>query len=114
MPVQHDDLHGNVPDDADVALLLIDVINDLEINGGEALLTQAVPMAVQLALLTRRAQQAGIPAVYMNDNFGRWQSDFAKPLAYYLEDAEHQHTLSHMQRVLRRTSGHRRRLISTP
>jgi nicotinamidase-related amidase len=86
MPVQHDDLHGNVPDDADVALLLIDVINDLEFDGGEALLTQALPMAAQLALLKRRAKQAGIPAVYVNDNFGRWQSDFAKLLAHCLHD----------------------------
>lgn len=86
MSAQHDDLHGNVPDDADVALLLIDVINDLEFDGGEALLTQAVPMAAQLALLKRRAKQAGIPAVYVNDNFGRWQSDFAKLLAHCLGD----------------------------
>jgi nicotinamidase-related amidase len=86
MPVQHDDLHGNVPDDAEAALLLIDVINDLEFDGGEALLTQAMPMAAQLALLKRRAKQAGIPAVYVNDNFGRWQSDFAKQLVHCLDD----------------------------
>ena len=30
MPAKNDDLHGNVPDKAEVALLLIDVINDLE------------------------------------------------------------------------------------
>jgi hypothetical protein len=30
MPTVNEDLHGNVPDKADVALLLIDVINDLE------------------------------------------------------------------------------------
>jgi nicotinamidase-related amidase len=82
MPVQHDDLHGNAPDNADVALLLIDVINDLEFDGGETLLTHALPMAAQLARLKRLARQAGIPAVYVNDNFGRWQSDFAKLLAH--------------------------------
>jgi nicotinamidase-related amidase len=86
MPVQHDDLHGNAPDDADVALLLIDVINDLEFDGGEALLTQALPMADKLAELKHRAAQAGIPALYVNDNFGRWQSDFAKLLAHCLDD----------------------------
>jgi len=31
------DLHGNAPDNASVALLLIDVINDLEFDGGEEL-----------------------------------------------------------------------------
>ena len=86
MLAKNDDLHGNVPDDAAVALLLIDVINDLEFDGGGALLTQAMPMAEQIAALKRRAKQAGIPAVYVNDNFGRWQSDFAKLLAHCLAD----------------------------
>jgi hypothetical protein len=39
-----DDLHGSAPDDAAVALLLIDVINDLAFDGGEALLAQALPV----------------------------------------------------------------------
>jgi nicotinamidase-related amidase len=86
MRATRDDLHGNVPDDADVALLLIDVINDLEFDGGEALRTQALPVAAHIAALKRRAKQAGIPAVYVNDNFGRWQSDFAKLLAHCLTD----------------------------
>jgi isochorismatase family protein len=86
MPAKYDDLHGNVPDDAAVALLLIDVINDLEFDGGEALLVQALPMATRIAALKRQATQAGIPAVYVNGNFGRWQSNFAKLLAPCLED----------------------------
>jgi nicotinamidase-related amidase len=86
MRATYDDLNGNVPDDADVALLLIDVINDLEFDGGEVLLRQALPMAAHVAALKRRAKQAGIPAVYVNDNFGRWQSDFAKLLAHCLTD----------------------------
>jgi nicotinamidase-related amidase len=86
MPAKPDDLHGSAPDDAAVALLLIDVINDLEFDGGEALLAQALPVAARIAALKRRATQAGIPAVYVNDNFGRWQSDFAKLLAHCLHD----------------------------
>jgi nicotinamidase-related amidase len=86
MLAKNDDLHGNVPDETDVALLLIDVINDLEFDGGEALLTQALPMAERIAALKRRAKQAGIPAIYVNDNFGRWQSDFTKLLAHCLAD----------------------------
>jgi nicotinamidase-related amidase len=86
MRAKNDDLHGSAPDDADVALLLIDVINDLEFDGGEALLAQALPMATQIAALKRRGTQAGIPAIYVNDNFGRWQSDFAKLLAHCLND----------------------------
>jgi hypothetical protein len=57
MMAAQNDLHGNAPDDAAVALLLIDVINDLEFDGGEILLAQALPMATQIAALKRRATQ---------------------------------------------------------
>lgn len=86
MPAKNQDLHGNVPDKANVALLLIDVINDLEFDGGEELLKHALPMAERLAELTRRARRAGVPVVYVNDNFGKWQSDFKRILAHCLED----------------------------
>jgi len=58
------------------ALLLIDVINDLAFKGSHALIAQAEPMALRLATLKRRASAAGIPAIYINDNFGQWRSDF--------------------------------------
>ena len=82
MPAKNEDLHGNVPDKAEVALLLIDVINDLEFDSGAALLEHALPMAERLRELKRRAKQAKIPVVYVNDNFGRWQSDFKKLLQH--------------------------------
>jgi nicotinamidase-related amidase len=85
MPAKNEDLHGNVPDKSNVALLLIDVINDLEFGGGEELLRHALPMAERLAELKRRARAAGVPVVYVNDNFGRWQSDFKKILEHCLE-----------------------------
>jgi nicotinamidase-related amidase len=47
---------------------------------------QAVPMAKRLAALKRRARQAKVPAIYINDNFGRWQSDFRKIVQHCLED----------------------------
>ncbi|MDQ3703421.1 MAG: isochorismatase family protein, partial [Chloroflexota bacterium] len=86
MPTKNDDLHGNAPDEAPVALLLIDVINDLEFEGGDELLEQALPMARRLATLKRRAREAGIPAVYVNDNFGRWRSDFRALVAHCTDD----------------------------
>ncbi|HLL21144.1 MAG TPA: isochorismatase family cysteine hydrolase [Kofleriaceae bacterium] len=72
------DLHGNVPDSSPVAVLLIDVINDLEFEGGEELLANALPMARQVAALRRDAKRLGVPVVYVNDNYGQWQSDFRK------------------------------------
>ena len=86
MPARNDDLHGNVPDDAPAALLLIDVINDLEFEGGDRLLAQALPMAARIAALRVRAREAGIPTIYVNDNFGRWRSDLGKLIAHCLED----------------------------
>jgi len=86
MPARNPDLHGNVPEHAPVVLLLIDVINDLEFDGAEALLEHALPMAHRIAALKRRARRAGIPTIYVNDNFGRWKSDFRQVVQHCLED----------------------------
>lgn len=69
-----------------MALLLIDVINDMDFEGSEALVRQAVPMARHIAALKQRAKAAGVPTVYVNDNFGRWQSDFRSVVRHCLED----------------------------
>lgn len=86
MPDKNQDLHGNVPENCTVALLLIDVINDLEFEGAEALAQAALPMAQRIAALKLRAEAKGIPAIYINDNFGRWRSDFRKLVQHCLED----------------------------
>jgi len=86
VPAHNEDLHGNVPENSAVALLLIDVINDMEFEGAEALVQQAVPMAQRIAELKRRAKLAGIPTIYVNDNFGRWQSDFRRVVEHCLQD----------------------------
>jgi nicotinamidase-related amidase len=86
IPAKKNNLHGNVPDHSCAALLLIDVINDLEFPGGKKLLPRALPMAKRLVRLKKRAKQAGIPIVYVNDNFGKWRSDFRKQVAHCLED----------------------------
>jgi nicotinamidase-related amidase len=70
----------------EVALLLIDWINDLEFDEGDKLLPRALQAARATAELRRRAKQAGVPVVYCNDNFGRWRSDFRALLAHVLED----------------------------
>lgn len=86
MPAKNLDLHGNTPDESPVALLLIDVINDLEWEGGEQMLEQALPMAERIAALAGRARDAGVPVVYVNDNYGKWQSDFRQMLEHCLAD----------------------------
>jgi len=61
-----------------VALLLVDVINDMDFPGSGGLVRQAIPMARRLAKLKARASQAGVPVIYVNDNFGQWRSDFRR------------------------------------
>jgi nicotinamidase-related amidase len=85
-PAKNPDLHGNVPENSPVALLLIDVINDMAFEGADALVRQAVPMARRIAALKQRARAANIPTVYVNDNFGRWRSDFRKLVDHVLND----------------------------
>ena len=67
---------------AGTALLLIDVINDLAFPGADALIEQANVMSRTLASLKRRAARAGLPVVYVNDNFGQWRSDFRRTVSH--------------------------------
>lgn len=58
------------------ALLLIDVVNPLDFPGGDDLLRAALPMAHRIAALKKRARAAGIPCIYVNDNFDCWHLGF--------------------------------------
>ena len=69
------------------ALLLVDVINDMDFEGSEALVRHAVPMAKRLRALKARARAAGLPTIYINDNFGKWRSDFRTLVAHCVNDA---------------------------
>jgi nicotinamidase-related amidase len=80
------DLHGNAPDKSPIALLLIDVINDLDFPEGRDLLSHALPMAHRIAALVDRARTDEIPVVYVNDNFGRWRSDFNAQVKHCLAE----------------------------
>ncbi len=76
MSPRNADLHGNAPDKADGALLIIDVVNRFDFPDAEQLLANARPIAEPLATLASRARKVGVPVIYVNDNFGRWRSDF--------------------------------------
>lgn len=79
-------LHGNAPDQSPVALVIIDMINDLEYPGGEELFRHSLPVAQRIAELKQRAQKAHVPIIYANDNFGRWRSDFRQVVTHCLYD----------------------------
>ncbi|HJU12453.1 MAG TPA: isochorismatase family cysteine hydrolase [Candidatus Binataceae bacterium] len=79
-------LHGNVPDVSATALLLLDVISDFEFPDSEQLFPHGMAIVSALTTLKAKAREAGIPAIYVNDNFGRWTSDFRRLLEHCLCD----------------------------
>ena len=70
------DLHGSAPDKSEVALIIVDVINDLDFPEAKQLARFVPALADKIARLKRRAKAARVPVIYVNDNFGRWRSDF--------------------------------------
>ncbi|WP_275900274.1 cysteine hydrolase family protein [Pyxidicoccus trucidator] len=62
---------------SDTALLIIDVINDLDFPGGEKVLPWALRMVDRLGPFAARMRRAGVPVIYVNDNFGYWRSNFS-------------------------------------
>lgn len=61
---------------ARTAILLVDVINLFDFPGGSSFARRAVRAARSIATLRDRAHRAGVPVIYVNDNWGRWRSDF--------------------------------------
>lgn len=60
------------------ALLIIDMLNTLDFPEGNQLLPEAVRAADRILTLKRRLKRKGVPVIYVNDNFGDWQSDWKK------------------------------------
>ncbi len=75
-PGKQHDLHGSAPDNHHTCLLLIDVMNDFTFPRGDELLERARHIGAPIASLKKRARAAGVPCIYVNDNFGRWRSNF--------------------------------------
>jgi nicotinamidase-related amidase len=61
---------------ARTALLLVDVINLFDFPRGAALARRALGPARRILRLRDRAHDGGVPVIYVNDNWGRWRSDF--------------------------------------
>ena len=80
------DPHGAAPERSSTVLLLVDVINDFDFPRARDLLRFAVPAARRIVALKQRLRARGIPAIYVNDNFGRWQSDFKKQVERCVSD----------------------------
>ena len=95
------------------ALLLIDVINDLAFENSDPLVEQAEAMAPRLAMLKRRAAKAGVPSIYVNDNFGQWRSDFRKTVAHCTARTSPGHRVSRRLRPTATENDHALKQIRT-
>lgn len=62
-------------------LVLVDFINPMRFPGAEQLVTKALHAAQATARLKKRLQSRGVVAIYANDNYGVWRSEFTDMLA---------------------------------
>lgn len=64
------------------ALLIVDMINDLAMPDRRALVRNTRKIAETIKRLRDDADAAGVPVVYVNDNYGHWHSERAEIIAY--------------------------------
>ena len=57
------------------ALVIIDLINRFDFGGASKLLPRARKAAEAVLALRAAADEAEIPVIYVNDNFGQWHSE---------------------------------------
>ena len=65
-----------MPMKRDSALLILDMINPFSFSGGGNSLRAAKRIVPIVHDLARGHRGRGAPCIYVNDNFGQWQSDF--------------------------------------
>lgn len=61
----------------DVALLILDMVNRFDFDGGQRLGAAARIIAPRIAALRTRFDRADAPVIYVNDNFAQWQGQFS-------------------------------------
>jgi nicotinamidase-related amidase len=64
------------------ALLIIDMINDMNFEEGDDLLKEIDALADAVVTLREQAEASGVPTIYVNDNFGQWHSDPTRIVEY--------------------------------
>ncbi|MBB5709204.1 isochorismatase family cysteine hydrolase [Sphingomonas xinjiangensis] len=63
------------PASGSCALLIIDMITDLDFPGGVEMLPVVARAANAIDRLRTKCREVGVPIVYVNDNFGQWHSE---------------------------------------
>jgi nicotinamidase-related amidase len=78
-------MHGMPRDHSLSVLVVLDMISDFRFPDGARVARAARKIAPQIAALKKRAEQAGLATVYVNDYPGRWRSDGAELVRRSLE-----------------------------
>lgn len=68
------------------ALLIIDMISDFGFEDGEQLAAHAAPVLGNMARLKARFHAEARPVIFVNDNYGRWDTSFADLVAWAQRD----------------------------
>lgn len=64
------------------ALLIIDMISDFSFEDGGQLAAHAGRVVGNMARLKARFQAEGLPVIFVNDNYGRWDASFVDLVAW--------------------------------
>jgi nicotinamidase-related amidase len=78
-------MHTKPADASETVVLLIDVINPFEFEDWQKVVGRAEQIAAPARELKRRAREAKVPVIYVNDNFGQWRSNAQRLVDYSLE-----------------------------
>ena len=68
------------------ALLIIDMINDLDFPGADEMVAAANVAAGAIAKLREEADRCGVPVVYVNDNYGQWHSERSRLVEHVMRE----------------------------
>ena len=66
---------------SDTALLVLDMVNRFDFEGGDRLAKAARAIVPRIESLRARFDAAGAPTIYVNDNFSHWQGQFGDLVA---------------------------------
>ena len=77
---------GDKPAPGGTALVIADMVNDLDFGEGEGMKPAVKAAAEAILRLRDEADALGVPVIYVNDNYGRWHSERSKIIEYCLRE----------------------------
>jgi nicotinamidase-related amidase len=82
---------GCVPDEpgSSTALVVVDVLNSYDHEDADLLVASMAGVVPQIAQLVRRARDEEVPVIYVNDNYGHWNSSSGELLDIALNEGRH-------------------------